>query len=181
MQAESAAKSTPAEASDASPATGALPEPSSSASNRTSVADGSFPSADEIKKIRDPFKRPESDIGPETVLSDLERYSVDSFKMIAVLTGPTRLRAMLESPDGKTFLVGERMKIGPRRGVVTRITEDSVKVREQVQNVLGQDEDLDTEIHLKAETRGRGATAAQVPVASGGPLLTNPATTAKSK
>ena len=74
--------------------------------------------SEELLRIRDPFKRPEIETSQATPRSDLERYQVDSFKMVAVLTGPTRIRAMLLAPDGKTYMVNERMKIGTRNGVI---------------------------------------------------------------
>jgi Tfp pilus assembly protein PilP len=121
-----------------------------------------FPSAEEIKKIRDPFKRPDAEASlAATPRSDLEKYQVDAFKMVAVVTGPTRMRAMLQAPDGKTFMVAERARIGLRNGVVTKITSDAVCVRERVMNVLGEEENVDSEIRLKPETRSQAASATQ--------------------
>ncbi len=105
----------------------------------------------DITKLRDPFKQPEMKISKATAKSDLESYKVDDFKMIAVVTGPYRTRAMVQSPDGKTHLVAQNTKIGQRGGKVLKVNADEVVVREKIVNVFGQEEDLDTEIKLQPE------------------------------
>jgi hypothetical protein len=92
--------------------------------------------------------------------SDLELYTLDQLKLLAVMTGPKRLRAMVLAPNGKTYLVWENMKIGMRKGVVRRITPDAVHVREQVVNVLGQEENVDSDIRMKLDENGTSPTQA---------------------
>ncbi len=105
----------------------------------------------DITKLRDPFKQPELKISKTEPKSDLENYKVDDFKMVAVVTGPYRVRAMVQSPDGKSHLVAQNSKIGQRGGKVLKVTADEVVVREKIVNVFGQEEDLDTEIKLQPE------------------------------
>lgn len=109
----------------------------------------------ELKKLRDPFKRPPAEIrkeeGPK---SDLELIPTESFKMVGVLTGPHRIRAILVSPDGKTHMVAESMKIGQRGGVIRKIYEDRVTVREKQVDVLGESENVDIDIPLQTQTKG---------------------------
>lgn len=108
----------------------------------------------DYKKFRDPFKEPlyfES----QELRSDLERFSVTDFKVVGVITGPIRMRAMLVAPDGKTHYVAEKMKIGLRDGVVVKITTKSVVVREKVVNPLGEVELFDTEIGIDQPTNSR--------------------------
>jgi len=112
---------------------------------------GTTPPPEGMLKLRDPFKRPDIEIAKIEPKSELERYSVDSYKMVAVLTGPNKMRAMLQDPAGATHLVSENMKIGLRRGVIKKITTDTVFVREKVINVLGQEENLDLEIKLPVD------------------------------
>jgi hypothetical protein len=100
--------------------------------------------------IRDPFKAPEIQSADETPKGPLERIPIDRFKLLGVITGPDRFRAMLQDPDGQTHLVSERMKIGNRQGVVKKITSKGLWIQEKVVNVLGQEEKVDTVLKLDA-------------------------------
>ncbi len=101
----------------------------------------------DYKKFRDPFKEPAiAEILDSR--SDLEKYAVTDFKVVAIITGPLRMRAMLIAPDSKTHYVAEKMKIGLRDGVIVKITTKTIVVREKVVNPLGEVEQFDTEIGL---------------------------------
>jgi Tfp pilus assembly protein PilP len=115
----------------------------------------SIPAAERFTKMRDPFVLPD---GAQPVVngvpkSDLERFPVDQFKLVGVITGPTRLRALLLSPEGKSFFVAENMKIGIKNGSIRKITTAMVVVREKVMNVIGQEENVDSEIRLAPDTK----------------------------
>lgn len=131
--------------------------PSPSPSVVPSVAPSGLPSASsdmlELLKVRDPFKRPEFVEKKEDLKSPLERFEANTFKLVAVLTGPTRMRAMVLAPDGKTYFVAEKMTLGARGGIVRKITTESIQVREKSINVLGQEENEDVEIKLPEEKR----------------------------
>ena len=99
--------------------------------------------------MRDPFKRPfVADAPAAAPMGVLERFTVEQFKMVGAITGTGRVRAILLDPDGRTHLVSEKMRIGPRRGVIREIRANVVKVRELVVNALGREEAVDTEIRL---------------------------------
>ena len=101
----------------------------------------------DYKRFRDPFKEPMvSDI--QEIRSDLERFAVTDFKVVAIITGPIRMRAMIVAPDSKTHTVSEKTKLGLRDGVITKITTKTIVVREKVVNPLGEIEFFDTEIGL---------------------------------
>lgn len=100
---------------------------------------------------RDPFKMPEiqRSVGP---MSELELYAVSEFKLIGILSGGVQLRAMISSPNGRTYFVKPGMLLGTRKGVIRKITESGLFVREKVVNVLGDEEALDTELKLPSDT-----------------------------
>lgn len=100
--------------------------------------------------IRDPFKAPEVRVSDEAPKGPLELIAVDRFKLLGVITGPDRFRAMLQDPEGHTHLVSEKMKIGNRKGVVKKITSKGLWIQEKVVNVLGQEESVDTVLKLDA-------------------------------
>ncbi|MFN7684006.1 MAG: pilus assembly protein PilP [Oligoflexia bacterium] len=108
----------------------------------------------EVLELRDPFKRPiPVEAAVAAPLSELEAYAVDQFKMVGAITGTGRVRAILQDPQGKTHLVSEKMKIGPRKGIIREIRANIVKVREKVVNALGREEAVDTELRLIAEVK----------------------------
>ncbi|MEK6706100.1 MAG: pilus assembly protein PilP [Bdellovibrionota bacterium] len=124
-------------------------EPSTAPSPVATKQDTPIP--EDLLKIRDPFKRPPIEKKALVPKNELENYPVESLKMVGALTGPQRVRAMVLAPDGKTFIVSEKMKIGTRNGTVKGITADTIYVREKVVNVIGQTENLDSEIRIQPE------------------------------
>jgi Tfp pilus assembly protein PilP len=104
--------------------------------------------ATELLNLRDPFRSPpEVEVAGDT-RSELEQSPVDQFKMLGVATGPKKIKAMIQDSKGKTHFVSENTKIGQRKGIVRKITAQSVIVKERIINVLGQEEDVDYEIKL---------------------------------
>jgi Tfp pilus assembly protein PilP len=103
----------------------------------------------EMLRIRDPFKRPSLVESKDlSVRSELETFSADSLKMLGVITGPKKMKALIQSPSGHTYYVTEKTKVGMRGGVISKITINGMKIREKIVNVLGQEEDVETEIPL---------------------------------
>jgi Tfp pilus assembly protein PilP len=109
-------------------------------------------SLEEMTNVRDPFKRPMTRNATGIAKTELEEIPVEKLKMIGVLTGLPRLRAMVQGPNGKTYFVSERTPVGVRQGVITRITPDTIVVREKIVNVLGKEESADFEIKLPSDT-----------------------------
>lgn len=108
----------------------------------------------EYLMIRDPFKEPESQLVKISQISDLERYDTTDFKLIAVMTGPKRIRAIIKDPSQKTHAVSVNMRVGKRKGYVRKITTASVVIREIYPNAIGEDEVYDTEIPLVTRPTG---------------------------
>lgn len=117
------------------------------------------PLPEEILRLRDPFKRPALGVQNAEIKTPLQNYPITSLKLIGVLTGPMRLRGMILTPDGKTHFVSEKAPIGQRNGIVHRIQEDRLIVRERIANILGQTENIDTELALSS-AKGEGNTDA---------------------
>ncbi len=105
-------------------------------------------------KIRDPFSRPAS---RETVIqrTELERFPVDQYELMGIMSGPSRMRAMVRTPESKTIIVAENAKMGIRGGQVRKITSGALIVREKITNILGQDEDVDTILRIKPKIQGQ--------------------------
>jgi Tfp pilus assembly protein PilP len=106
----------------------------------------------ELLNQRDPFKMPELP-KVEAVKSDLENYPADQFKLIGILEGEGHPRAMIAAPNGKTYFVRESMPIGQKKGVIRKITESAIFIREKVANVLGEEENSDTVLTLPSDVK----------------------------
>ncbi len=104
---------------------------------------------DDFAKLRDPFRAPESQIISLESKSELESYGIEDYKMNAAITGPSRIRAMISAPDGKTFFVSEKMKIGLRNGIIKKILPEKIIVKEKIINAIGQQEFIDSEIRME--------------------------------
>ncbi len=111
-----------------------------------------------LLKLRDPFKMPDV-IGNSSKNpgEQLERYSLDTLKVIGILTGPDRWRALVAAPDGRTFSVGQGYKIGQEGGVIRKIYEDRVVVQEKATNLAGKIEWLEIDLPLVSESSGSGS------------------------
>lgn len=109
--------------------------------------------------LRDPFRRPPSKVAKEFagggILPELERYELDKFKLVGVVTGPRKNKAMVTTPDGKMHIVSETMHIGTRHGVIKRIAPGRVSVEEKVVNLLGQEENIETTIEFESKDKNK--------------------------
>lgn len=103
--------------------------------------------------LRDPFRQPQMKIATEVneggKVPELERFQVDQFRLMGIITGPKKHKAMLAGPDGKIFIVSESMRLGSRRGLVKKISSGGVLIEEKVVNILGQEERVETSIQFK--------------------------------
>lgn len=109
--------------------------------------------------LRDPFRRPKmgAAVGSEGgVVPDLERFGVDQFRLVGVITGMKRSKALITDPDGKIFIVSDGTRIGTRKGTVKRIAPGKVSVEERVVNILGQEEKVESVIIFKEKPKEGG-------------------------
>ena len=157
MTAPAASGGTPTSGSGSPSSPSSSGSPNSSGTANSTGTSGSktlgeqvFALTDDLLKMRDPFRAPDkNEDGPAK--SELEQYSVESFKLVGVLTGLEHLRALVQAPDGKTFFVAEKTKIGLRGGMIRKILPESVKIRERNINVVGQVENVDSELVMSSK------------------------------
>jgi len=91
------------------------------------------------KGRRDPFATLIVKAEPERKKSSvpLENYGVNEFKLTAVLWSKSGLYALVASPDGKNFSLGEGSTIGLHGGKVDKIMKDSVIIKEFLKDYRG--------------------------------------------
>jgi Tfp pilus assembly protein PilP len=102
------------------------------------------------RTTRDPFKRFPNDDSDQSV-PELERHAAEKYRLVGLIRGMPRLRAMVASPSGKTHFVAEGMRVGNRKGRVLRIRDGELVIREKVINPLGEEEAVDIRLMLNPE------------------------------
>lgn len=103
---------------------------------------------------RDPFvaflKLQKKDAGPSLgSLPPLQRYEVGEFRLVGVIWGPKAARALVEDSEGKGYTLKVGTKIGRSGGVVTRITDKEVVVREEFRDYMGSKVKRDSSLKLQ--------------------------------
>lgn len=101
-----------------------------------------------LLQTRDPFNPPPVVAEAAIEKTELEQVPLEQIKITGIITGLNQHKAILVTPNGKTHIVGEKTKIGTRKGIVKKITANSVVVRERFANVFGKEENIDTEIKM---------------------------------
>jgi Tfp pilus assembly protein PilP len=106
---------------------------------------------------RDPFvaflKMERRDLLPVVgSIPPLQRYELGEFRFVGIIWSPKVTRALVEDSEGKGYTVSLGTKIGRSGGVVTRITEKEIVVREEFRDYAGSKVKRDSS--LKLETVG---------------------------
>jgi type IV pilus assembly protein PilP len=87
-------------------------------------------------------------------LSPLERYDLSQFKFTGVLWGGYGYNAMIEGPDGKGYFIRVGTIIGPNKGVVKKITQQTMVVEEKYKTFSGETERKEIVIELRKKQEG---------------------------
>ena len=98
-------------------------------------------------KVEDKTARAGLDSSPP-----LQRYELGELHFVGVIWGSDVTRALVEDAEGKGYTVTVGMKIGRGGGVVTRITDGEIFVREEFQDYSGAN--IARESSLKLQTGG---------------------------
>lgn len=91
---------------------------------------------------RDPFTRflkvePKATRAYLDSVPPLQRYDIGELKFVGVIWGGKGVHALVEDAEGKGYRVTVGSKIGRGKGVVTRITEEEIFVKEQFEDRTG--------------------------------------------
>jgi Tfp pilus assembly protein PilP len=89
---------------------------------------------------RDPFRSAilgESLAGKET-MPPLQRREISELKLIGIVWDRAGYNAMLETPDGKGYTVKVGTIVGPKKGIVRKITKRTVVIEEKYMDIIGE-------------------------------------------
>ncbi len=136
------------------PGAGAVPQKPAEIAEKKPAASAGYDPAGK----RDPFVpflkgEPRQRLKEElATLPPLQRYDLGELKFVGVIWEKKGVRALVEDAEGKGYSVFVGSRIGRAGGVVTRITEKEIVVREEFTGVRG--EKLHRENVLQLTTAG---------------------------
>ena len=84
----------------------------------------------------------------------LERYNLYEFKLTGVVWGGLGYSAMLEGPDGKGYFVHVGTIMGQNKGVVKKITQNTMVIEEKFKNISGEIDRKEVVIELRKKEEG---------------------------
>ncbi len=90
--------------------------------------------------------------GDLSSLPPLQRYDLGELKFVGVIWGAGLRKALVEDAEGKGYTIGVGTKIGSSGGVVTRITENEIVVKEAYRDYTGRT--VERESSLKLDSGG---------------------------
>lgn len=85
----------------------------------------------------------------------LEQYNIQDFKFAGIIWGGFGYNAMLEGPDGKGYLVRVGSIIGPNKGVVKKITQNSMVVEEKFKTYSGASDRKEIIVEFRKRQEGK--------------------------
>jgi type IV pilus assembly protein PilP len=91
------------------------------------------------RKIEGPKQAGGSGLQPDLkrVREPLEAYPLENLKMVGTLAQQKQVFALIKTPDSNLFRVKQGNYLGQNFGLITEITEGSVKLKEIVQDSAG--------------------------------------------
>lgn len=120
------------------------------------VIDGKVLTLENSGRMRDPFRHYIPKVRTaEAKVSEADTVAVEQLKLVGVITGTKKNKALIALPSGKMQIFADGAHIGARHGVIRKITRDAVYVEERVLNVLGEEEKLQAKIEFGPEKFGQ--------------------------
>jgi Tfp pilus assembly protein PilP len=108
---------------------------------------------------RDPFRSYEWEhMKRELADSDhrgpLEQYDLTQLSLVGVVWDVGRARALVQDPSGMSYVVARGARMGKNDGLVTRIEDNLVVVRERYVDLYGNESTKDVEMRIRASDGG---------------------------
>jgi type IV pilus assembly protein PilP len=104
---------------------------------------------------RDPFEsllfRGEEAGAAGDELTPLQKVNVEDLKLVGIVKNPDGNTALIQTPDGKGYFLRGGLPLGKNEGVVAKILEDKMIVKEKKKDFLGQITVSEVVLELKKE------------------------------
>ena len=108
---------------------------------------------------RDPFRSYEwehmkRDFADSQQSGPLEQYDLTQLALVGVVWDVGRARALVQDPSGMSYVVAAGARMGKNDGLVTRIDDNLVVVRERYVDLYGNESSQDVELRIRASDGG---------------------------
>jgi type IV pilus assembly protein PilP len=90
---------------------------------------------------RDPFQsllEIRKPVVPDEPQTPLQTFDLDQLKLVGSIIGMKEPRAMVTAPDGKSYIVKIGTKMGKNNGVVVKILNDRIEIKESFYDFTGE-------------------------------------------
>ena len=88
-------------------------------------------------------------------LTPLQRVEVGELNLVGIVKNPQGYTALIQTPDGRGYFLREGTAVGKNEGVVEKILEDRVIVKEKKADFLGQIRVSEFVLTLKKKEEGK--------------------------
>lgn len=107
---------------------------------------------------RDPFRsfeweRPDRR-NPDELRGPLEKFDLGQLDLVAVVWRTDNAKALVQDPSGQSYIVGHGTRMGKNEGLVLRIGDNSVVVKETYVDHLGNKSTKDIEMRIRGSQGG---------------------------
>jgi Tfp pilus assembly protein PilP len=108
---------------------------------------------------RDPFRSYEwehmkRELASAAQSGPLEQYDLSQLSLVGVVWDVGRARALVQDPSGMSYVVAAGARMGKNEGLVTRIDDNLVVVRERYVDLYGNESTKDVEMRIRASDGG---------------------------
>ena len=107
---------------------------------------------------RDPFRSVLETAKSKQKLADLpplQRVDLIDMKLTGIVWGAYGPSALIKTPDGKAYTVRAGALLGLNQGVILRISESAVMVREEIEDIFGVKKTRKIELVLYPQEEGK--------------------------
>jgi type IV pilus assembly protein PilP len=108
---------------------------------------------------RDPFRSYEwehmkRELASTQQSGPLEQYDLGQLEVVGVVWDVGRARALVQDPSGMSYVVAAGARMGKNEGLVMRIDDNLVVVRERYVDLYGNESTKDVEMRIRASDGG---------------------------
>ena len=108
---------------------------------------------------RDPFRSYEwehmkRELASAQQSGPLEHYDLSQLEVVGVVWDVGRARALVQDPSGMSYVVAAGARMGKNEGLVTRIDDNLMVVRERYVDLYGNESTKDVEMRIRASDGG---------------------------
>ncbi len=122
------------------------PETAEYSYDSTGKADPFMPLYVEEPQKQQSLAAPKRKIKP---LTPLQKFSIDELSLVAIITSERQASALLQDPSGFGYIVRENTLIGKNDGVIVKIMNNGVIVKEKYYNANGEVETKTSTLKIK--------------------------------